>query len=202
MQAAGELTQQLQLYSGGHRQVADAILRAVMPKLRQIAAWKLSDPRFSRSSTPTELIDETWVKRLHQGRWKIENREHFFSLVGLAMEQVLVDMARKRLAQRRGDGAVHLCIDDVSTSAQPRSADAEQILAIRLLIEELARLDPVNAAIVRAHYIAGYGLDEIAKERGLSLRQVRHRWEKSKLWLAERLVPRHPEVRKRSPGHE
>jgi len=202
MQAAGLLTQQLRLYSGGDHHVADAILRAVMPKLRQIAAWKLADPRFSRSSTPTELIGETWVKRLHEGRWKVDNREHFFSLVGLAMEQVLVDMARKRIAQRRGNGAVHICIDEVSAGAQPRSADAEQILAIRLLIEQLARLDPVNADIVRAHYIAGYGLEEIARESGLSLRQVRHRWEKSKLWLAEHLVPLHPEIKKRSPSHE
>jgi RNA polymerase sigma factor (TIGR02999 family) len=200
MPSVGSLTAQLRLYSSGNREAADFILREALPRLRQIAAWKLANPRFFCSATPTDLIGETWLTRLHGGRWKVESREHFYSMVGKAMEQVLADMARKRLAQRRGKGAIHISLEDVKPSGQPASADAEQILAIQMLVEQLEKENPMNAAIFRAQYFAGLGFDEIAKEAGLTPRQVRNRWDNSKVWLAMRLFPKHPELRKRSPS--
>jgi len=187
MAAGASLTEELQLYASGHPEAANRVFRQAWPRLREIAAWKLSNPKFSGSATPSEVINETWATRLYHGRWSAENSKHFFALMGMAMEQVLADMARSRLAQRRGKGAVHLCLDDVSQDAQPRCADAEQVLAIQLAMEQLAKDDPVNAAIVRAHYIAGFSLEQIADDTGLTVRQVRHRWEKSKLWLASRM---------------
>ena len=139
MPSAGVLTGQLRAYAHGHSEAAEFILRETRPQLRQIAVWKLSKSRFARLSTPTDLIHDTWITRLHGGRWQVQNREHFFCLVGRAMEQVLIDMARKRMAQRRGNGAIHESLDNVKWSCQPRSADAEQILAIQLLLEKLAK---------------------------------------------------------------
>jgi RNA polymerase sigma factor (TIGR02999 family) len=202
MQSARSLTGQLRLYSSGDREAGESVVREILPRLREIAASRLSRRGGGNAMTPTDLIGETWLSRLHYGRWKIESREHFFSLAGLAMEQVLTDMARRRMAQRRGSGAAHLSIDDLSPCRQPASADAEQVLAISLLMEQLAKADPLTADIVRAHYYVGYGLDEIARESGLSLRQVRHRWEKGKLWLASRLGQPSAAVKKTAPNPE
>lgn len=190
MHAVSSLTGQLRLYANGHHEAADSLFREILPRLREIAIRKLSKERFVAPVTPTELIDETWLASLRRGGWKIESREHFFSIVGIAMENVLTDMARRRLAQRRGKGAVHVSLDEVSVSQQPGSANAEQILAISMLLEKLAKADAMAAFVVRLHYFIGFSLEEIAKQTGLSLRQVRHRWEKGKLWLAARLVPR------------
>ena len=119
MPSAGVLTGQLRAYAHGHSEAAEFILRETRPQLRQIAVWKLSKSRFARLSTPTDLIHDTWITRLHGGRWQVQNREHFFCLVGRAMEQVLIDMARKRMAQRRGNGAIHESLDNVKWSCQP-----------------------------------------------------------------------------------
>jgi RNA polymerase sigma factor (TIGR02999 family) len=189
MSAANSLTEQLRLYASGHKEVGDSLLRAILPRLRQIASRRLSR-EYAAPVTPTELIDETWLAGLHQGRWKIENREHFFGIASLAMENVLTDMARRRLAQCRGKGAVHLSLDDLAPGQQPATANAEEILAISMLMEELAKKDAKVAFVVRMHYIVGFSLEEIAKETGLTLRQVRHRWEKGKVWLASRLNSR------------
>ena len=42
MQAVGSLTAQLRLYSSGNREAAELILQETLPRLRQIAAWKLA----------------------------------------------------------------------------------------------------------------------------------------------------------------
>jgi RNA polymerase sigma factor (TIGR02999 family) len=181
------LTGELRLYSSENPQSGEALLREILPRLRQVAARRISGRRGRSPVTPTELIGETWLWRLHKGNWKIDDREHFFSLAGLAMEQVLTDMARKRVAQKRGSGAAHLSLDELSPYSEPASAEAEQVVAIGLLMEQLAKAAPLTAQIVRAHYFGGCGLDEIARESGLTLRQVRHRWDKGKLWIASRL---------------
>lgn len=190
MEAATSLTGRLRLYSGGDRNVADAILEEIFPRLREIAARRLSRERSSPPVTPTELIGETWLSSLHRGRWSIANREHFFAIAGLAMEHVLIDMARKRLAQRRGQGAFQLSLEEISTSQQPAAADAEEVLVIAMLLGKLETLDAKSAFVVRMHYVAGFSLQEIAEHTGWTLRQVRHRWEKGKIWLASRLSTR------------
>ena len=182
------LTGRLRLYSGGDRSVADAMFQEIFPRLREIAARRLSRERSAPPVTPTELIGETWLSSLHRGRWTIDNREHFFAIAGLAMEHVLIDMARKRLAQRRGKGALHLSIEEISPSQQPVSAGPEQVLAIAMLLGKLESVDAKSAFVVRMHYVAGFSLQEIADHSGLTLRQVRHRWEKGRVWLASRLL--------------
>jgi len=99
-------------------------------------------------------------------------------------------MARRRLAARRGKGALHLSLEELLPGEQPAAADAEQVLSIGMLMEALEKTDAKVAFVVRTHYIVGFSLEEIAAETGLTLRQVRHRWEKGKVWLATRLLPR------------
>jgi DNA-directed RNA polymerase specialized sigma24 family protein len=107
------------------------------------------------------------------------------------MKHVLTDAARKRLTRARGKGAEHLSLDE---AAELRSdvPGAEEVLAIGMLMEKLEKINPDVALVVHLHYIAGFDLEEIAAETGLSLRQVRHRWHKGKVWLATRLLPKRP----------
>lgn len=189
MQAGNSLTGQLRLYSSGNRDDGDAILREVFPRLRQIAARRLSGERYP-SFTPTELVGETWLTRLQRGGWGVESREHFFSLASRAMRNVLIDTARRRLTITRGKGAEHISFEDAATELHSSAPDAEQVLVIGMLLEKLERVDQAVALVVHLHYIAGFELDEIAAETGLTIRQVRHRWHKGKVWLATRLLPR------------
>ncbi|MFC5865372.1 ECF-type sigma factor [Acidicapsa dinghuensis] len=194
MQTAYSLTRQLRLFSNGHRDVGDSMLREMFPRLRQIAARRLAKEQYP-SFTPTELIGETWLTRLHRGGWKVENREHFFGIANRAMRNVLTDAARKRLSGIRGKGAEHICVEEAATELRSSAPDAEQVLAIGMLMEKLKEVDPGVALVVHLHYIAGFDLQEIAAETGLSLRQVRHRWHKGKTWLATRLLSKRRQVR-------
>lgn len=199
MQTIDSLTGQLRLYSGGHREYGDSMLRAMFPRLRQIAVGRLSRERHP-PFTPTELIGETWLTRLNRGGWRIDDREHFFGIASRAMKFVLTDAARRRRAHVRGRGVEHVSIEEATLELRSDTPNAEEVLAIGMLMEELEKVNPQIASIVHLHYIVGFRLEEISAETGLTLRQVRHLWQKGKIWLATRLLSKHRRVRESLPG--
>ena len=173
----------------GDNNAVEALLGEVLPKLHQIAIRELKRERYIAPLSKTELIHEVWLSSLSKGGWEIRDRGHFFALASLAMRHVLVSLARKRLAQRRGGGseAVPLKAPDLVLGGM--LADAETIVAIGQLMDKLDARDPVVARIVDMHYFSGFTLEEIAAETGLTLKQVRSRWQRATKWLKRMLGP-------------
>lgn len=180
------LTEQLQRFSRGDRETADAMLREILPTLHQIAVRELRRERQAAPVSPTELINELWLKNLRHGGWEIKNREHFYAITAIAMRHILVDFARKRLAQRRGKGEIPSALND-GCLRQAAGSNPEMVVHIGMLMEKLEEKDPVSARIVDMHYFAGFTLEEIGEIAGFTFRQVRHRWEKGRDWLKDRL---------------
>jgi RNA polymerase sigma factor (TIGR02999 family) len=189
MSGALFLTKQLQAYSGGDREIAEAVFREVLPKLHQIAVRELRRERYVAPLEPTELINEVWLRSLRKGGWHINSRGHFYAIAALAMRRVLVDFARSRLAQRRGDGETPGSLDAAFAPNHAQNSDPETIVQAGILMEQLEKKDVELARIVDMHYFAGFTLEEIAEITGLTFRQVRHRWEKGRDWLKDRLGP-------------
>ena len=188
MEAVVSLTEQLQAFSAGDREAADAILRVILPKLHELAVRHLRKERYQPPVSPTELINEVWIRHIQKGGWQIRNREHFYAIAGCAMRRVLVDYARSRLALKRGGG------DTVFTdgyAAEPvDTQSAEQIVEIGLLMEKLEQAHPKAMPVVDLHYFAGFSFEEIGEITGLRPRQVRHLWVKGRDWLKDRLSER------------
>jgi hypothetical protein len=105
------------------------------------------------------------------GGWEIRDRGHFYALISLAMRRVLVDLARKRLAVRRGGGEAMLSLEESGALLQTSVHDAEQIVEIGTLMERLEAEDPDAARMVDMHYFSGFTIEEIAQEIGLTLKQ-------------------------------
>jgi RNA polymerase sigma factor (TIGR02999 family) len=177
------LTEQLQRFSAGERQLGDAILREIWPILRQIAVRRLREEKYREPMCPTELIHEVWLRNLHKGRWKIQNRQHFYSIVGIAMQEVLCDFARRRLAQRRGEGEAPVSLDVISESEVSDVARAQQIIEIGILADQLERVDPQAADMFRLVYWTGCTLEEGASMAGIKFYDARMRWERGREWF-------------------
>jgi RNA polymerase sigma-70 factor, ECF subfamily len=182
------LTEQLQAFSRGDRDMAEAILREILPKLHQLAVRHLRKERYLAPVSPTELINEVWLRHMHKGGWNIKSRDHFYAIAGCAMRRVLVDFARTRLALKRGAFDVPVLLDEAADE-QPDPASASQIVEIGLLMEKMGKARPEVVQVVDMHYFAGFSLEEISEITGLSLRQVRHRWEKGRDWLKDHMMP-------------
>jgi RNA polymerase sigma factor (TIGR02999 family) len=181
------LTERLNLFMQGNQSVVDALLREVLPKLHEIAVRELKRERYMAPLSKTELIHEVWLTNLSKGGWQIHDQGHFYALASLAMRRVLIDLARKRLAARRGAGETALPLDESAALLGTSMHDAEQIVEIGLLMERLEAKDPDAARMVDMHYFSGFTLEEIAQETGLTVRQVRSRWEKGMKWLKRML---------------
>lgn len=190
MELTISLTEQLQAFSAGDRSAAEGILREILPRLHQVAARHLSKERAPAPVSPTELINEVWLRHIHKGGWQIRNRDHFYAIAGRAMRQVLVEMARNRLALKRSAaGSGEMCAEEhvMESAADPGSA--AQLVEIGLLMEKLGLAEPKSLPVVDMHYFVGFSFEEIAEITGLSPRQVRHLWVKGRDWLRDRMTP-------------
>ena len=181
------LTERLQLFMRGDTAAADALVHEILPKLRDIAVRALKRERYIAPLSRTELINELWVRTLWRGGWKIHDRRHFYALASLAMRRVLIEMARERLAQRRGSGEPVMSLDESSPIVGTSLDEAERIVEIGILMEKLEAKHPDAARIVDMHYFTGFTFEEIGTEMGLTLKQVRYRWGTGIEWLKRAL---------------
>ena len=183
------LTEQLRRFSNGEREIAEAVLREVLPELHRVAARELGRDFRRPELSPTELIHEAWLRNLGKGGWEINNREHFYAIAALAMRGVIIDLARFHLAQKRGKGQAPLSLSDGLELPAAMGADIAAIVEIGLLMERLEKQEPQIATVVNMHYFTGFTLDETADILRLTYRQARHRWERGRDWLKLRLRP-------------
>ena len=187
MAGKDSLTNRLRLFLQGDSTAVDSVVREIMPEIYRVAARHVNNERYIAPLTRTELINEFWVRYLKQGGFQINDRAHFFVLVSNVMRQVLVDMARKRLAARRGDGAVPLSLDESGAMSQSSVDDDAQIVEIGILMDRLQESDPDAAASVDMHYFAGFTFEEAAEKTGLTVKQVRRRWDRGRKFLGRAL---------------
>lgn len=175
------LTQRLHAYFGGNTENVDDLLREILPKLHEIAVRELHREHHSAPLSPTELIHEIWLRNLSRASWTIRDQAHFYAIASLAMRRVLTDLARKRLSARRNGEQGMPLNGPPSRNAWDRNA--RQIVEMGALMDRLETELPDSARAVDMHYFAGFTFDEIAKINGLTVRQVRFRWEKGMEWL-------------------
>ncbi|MDE1160638.1 MAG: ECF-type sigma factor [Acidobacteriaceae bacterium] len=181
------LTEQLRRYTGQERDIAEAVLREVLPKLHQVATAALRREHLIVPLSPTELINEVWIRNLHKGNWKVNNRNHFYAIAALAMRRVLIDMARSRLAASHGSGVSALSLDAHGLAIPATEPTAESLLLIGSLMENLEKFNPEVARVVDMHYFTGFSIQEVVEITGWTDRQVRSRWRKGQNWLKDRL---------------
>jgi RNA polymerase sigma factor (TIGR02999 family) len=179
------LTEQLQKFADGDREIAETVIREIMPELHAIAMRQLRQERYFAPLQATELINEIWI-RLQRGGWKISSRGHFYSVSARAARQVLIDFARSRLAMRHGQGKVPASLDTAQTAMSDK-ADLSTLIHIGMLMDQLWATDKEAALVVDMHYFVGYTYEEVAEKTGLTLRQVRRRWKRGSEWLKDNI---------------
>ena len=140
---------------------------------------------FSDTMMTEDVLHESFLKL--SGRTVWQSQEHFLRTASLAMRQVVVDHARRKLAEKRGGGRADAPLDDVSDVVAGFGESPEQIVIIDDLLRQMARENPRWLRIVDARYFAGLTEEEAAALLGLSERTVRRDWKAARAWLAERI---------------
>jgi RNA polymerase sigma factor (TIGR02999 family) len=181
---AGELTELLRAYAAGDAAAFDRLVPLVYDDLRRVARGQLRKGGRGSLLDTTALVHEAWFKLSEGGDVAFQDRGHFLAVSARAMRQVIVDLARRRNAAKRGGGAVHAVLDEGSVAA---AEDAFRVLAIDLALDRLAARSPRLAQVVECRFFAGLGEEETAEALGVSLRTVQREWTRARAWLREDL---------------
>ena len=181
-----ELTALLRSWSDGDGRAFDQLIPIVYDQLHRMALRYLAGERSDVSLQPTALVNEVCLRLLgwDQARW--ENRGHFFGVSAQMMRRVLVDIARKRRAERRGGAhAVRVPLEDVEIAAD---AACGNLVALDEALERLAVADPRKARVVELRFFGGLSLEETADAVGISMRTVQNDWTFARAWLYRALT--------------
>jgi hypothetical protein len=100
------------------------------------------------------------------------------------MRGLIIDFVRDRRALKRG-GDFH--ITQLPTQVPEMDKDDAELSRLSEALDELAVRDAKLVELVDLKYFCGYTFDEIAAQRGTSIRTVKREWEKARAWLFHQL---------------
>ncbi len=165
------------------RAALDAVFSLAYEELRRLASLvRRDDPNASLS--PTTLVNEAWLRLAATPSIAHTSPLHFRRIAARAMRQVLVDVARRRHAEKRGGPeAMAITLEDELFAP----AGSAELLALDSALDHLARLNPRQAQMVECRFFGGLDVAETAQLLGISEATVLRDWRAARAWLATEL---------------
>ena len=174
------MTRILERAQAGDPTAADQLLPLVYEDLRQLATARIANEKLGQTLQPTALVHEAWLKIAGDGNEHFANRRHFFKAAATAMQQILIDNARRKQRLKHGANAVG---EELHESRIAVSVPSEELLAVNDALAALALEDPQAAEVVQMRYFVGMTVPEIATALDLAPRTVDLHWAFARAWL-------------------
>lgn len=181
---AAEITQLLMEFKNGSKKAYDQLFPLVYEKLRQMAHYQLKREDRNHTYSKTDLVHEAYFKLINQNDVQWQDRAHFYAIAARSMRQILIDHARKKLADKRGgSGEPQTYIDEIMRVEH----QAEELIHIDEALNRLADLDDRMAKVVEFRYFGEMTFEDIADVMDLSSRTVKRDWAQARGWLYKEL---------------
>jgi len=177
------ITQLLQDWKAGDADALERLMPLVHDELRRLARQHMGRERPGHTLQPTALVHEAYLRLLKIKSIKWEDRDHFFAVAARLMRRILVDSARARHAQKRGDGQEPVPLDCAPAASSPDDG----LLALENALVKLEAFDERKARVVELRFFTGQTVEEAARVLGVSPRTVKRDWLLAKAWLAAEL---------------
>lgn len=156
----------------------------VYDELRHVAAHHMKRERPGHTLQPTALVNEVYLRLVAGESVDWQNRSHFFAMAATQMRRILVDWARARRSQKRGNGAPILPLDEALDVAEAQACD---VIALDDALTALAAFDERKSRVVEMRFFAGLGVEETAEALAVSPETVKRDWRIARLWLRREL---------------
>ena len=160
----------------------DALRRlfaAVYDELKMLAHRQLRSSNNATINT-TGLVHETYMKLVQPTSLKLNDRGHFFATAARAMRQIVVDHARKRLAEKRGASSDVVTLDERFAAD---TLDPNELIHLDDALGRLQRLEPRLAELVEMRFFAGLSVEQVADLRDVAPRTVIRDWRRARAFL-------------------
>jgi RNA polymerase sigma factor (TIGR02999 family) len=186
---SAEITQLLRAWSHGDPSALDALTPVVYEQLKRLAVGHMRREGPHHVLQTTALVHEAYLRLALGATVEWRDRIHFFAVSAQIMRRILVDVARERLATKRGGDARPVTGVDLDTLVDPRTERALEMCALNDALTRLAAMDPRRARVVELRYFGGVTLDETAAILNVSSRTVANDWQLARAWLKRELQP-------------
>jgi RNA polymerase sigma factor (TIGR02999 family) len=180
IQRVSDVTRILDHVQQGNPEAAGQLLPLVYDELRKVATAKMANEKLGQTLQPTALVHEAWLKIAGEGGEQFANRRHFFKAAATAMQQILIDNARRKQRLKHGGDQMG---EELHESRIAMSVPSEELLAVNDALAALALEDPEAAEVVQMRYFVGMTVPEIAAALDLAPRTVDRHWAFARAWL-------------------
>jgi RNA polymerase sigma-70 factor (ECF subfamily) len=108
----------------------------------------------------TALVHEAYMELIDVRNVNWQHRAHFFAVSAQIMRHILLDRARRRMADKRGGSAGRLSLDELPDLSGGR---AKELIALDDALKALATIDERKARVVELRFFGGLSVDETAE---------------------------------------
>ena len=180
--AQEEVAAALAAHTAGDAHALDRLVPLLYSELRAIADRLLRRESRCQSLQPTALVHEAYLRLVSVTRIDWRGRTHFLAFAATQMRRVLVDRARARGRNKRGQGALHVSLDERDALSPGLSLD---LLALDEALERLEHRNQRQARVAEMRLLAGMTMEEIASALEVSERTTHQDWSVARAWLSQ-----------------
>ena len=184
MENKSEVTRLLLQLDRGDKEAYDRIYPLIYEELRRMAYAHMSRQR-NHTFSKTELVHEAYLKMVNHQEVDFNDRSHFLAIASKSMRQILVDYARKKNAQKRGNDQKKLTYIDELYKAQEQKAD--ELIGIDSALDRLAERNQRLSEVVEMRFFGKMTIRDTAEALDVSESTVKRDWIKARGWLHKEL---------------
>jgi RNA polymerase sigma factor (TIGR02999 family) len=180
------ITRLLNDWSSGDEEALNVLIPLVHRELQQLARRHMRQERHGHTLQATALVSEAYLRLLELKQIRWEDREHFFAVAARLMRRILVDAARARHAQKRGDGVQTVPLEEAQSAESNPEGD---LLFVDEMLRSLQAVDKRKAQVVELRVFMGLSVEQAASVLVVSTETVKRDWRLAKAWLKRELEP-------------
>jgi RNA polymerase sigma factor (TIGR02999 family) len=184
MNQAASITHLLKKAGKGDTSVYEQLMPKIYDQLKALAYNNLAKEYRNHTYSKTELVHEAYLKLIKYDHIDWKNRVHFYAIASKCMRQILIDHARKKIAEKRGGDQHELTFVDTYMKEKEQ---ASELIDLDSALKELEALDERMAQIVEYRYFGEMNIEDTAEAMDLSPSTVKREWAKARGWLYKRL---------------
>lgn len=179
------ITELLVAWSNGDESSLDRLVPLVESELTRIARGYLRRENANCSLQVSDLINEAYIKLIHQHSTNWKGSSHFYAVASIVMRRILVNHARDKRAGKRGGATVLLNVDETEILLAARTED---LISLDEALMRLAEFDKLRSRIVEMRYFGGLTGAEAAEVLGMTPAAVTRQWNLARAWLARQIA--------------
>ena len=183
---SGDVTNLLVRWSQGDHSALEQLTPIIYGDLLRVARVRLRREPADCTLEPTALVHEAYLRLADQKQLRAENRMHFYAIAANTMRRVLIEHARRRMAQKRA-GGLRITLHTGMDVAEDR---APHVVVLDEALSKLSEIDARKSQAIELKFFGGLSTEEIGQVLGISVATVGRELRLGQAWI-RREMSRH-----------